>query len=256
MPVLRSSVVEAPCGLGSLRWCAACSGTRPLGWHRCRVCDGVVSGQGSSVVAVVHQSCQVRAAAFPARPDRLFEDAEHEVGAHARARGPADDAAGAVAPVANAMWRGPDRVGTWANVDHLSSVRAGGGGVAAQYVLQPLGADPACPGRCRTAPVPTPEWPGPRRRRSFRPRRRRTPAFSRAGATGPHESRGRDRSCTPTASAWSADPAQAPELPVLGFDAGAQISAMASTPRHGKKPWARLVGQHPGPRPTHRAPPR
>ena len=57
--------------------------------------SGVGDGQVlRSVVAVVDQALEVAAVAVLAPPDRLLQGAEHEVGVHAAAGGPADDAAG------------------------------------------------------------------------------------------------------------------------------------------------------------------
>ena len=97
--------------------------------------SGIVDGQVlRSAVAVVHHPLQVRAPAFLARLDRVFQGAKHEVGApRARAGGPADDAAGV--QVHDERRVAEPRPGRHVGeVDHPSAVRAGGGDVAAQQV--------------------------------------------------------------------------------------------------------------------------
>ena len=96
--------------------------------------SGVGDGQVlRSVVAVVHQPLQVRAPAFLARLDRVFQGAARVVGVHARAGGPADDPAGE--QVHDERRVAEPRPGRHVGeVDHPSAVRAGGGEVAAQQV--------------------------------------------------------------------------------------------------------------------------
>ena len=75
----------------------------------------------------MHQALEVAAPAVLARLDRLLQGAEHEVGVHAAAGGPADDAAGEqVHDEGGVAEPRPGRhVG---EVDHPAPVRAGGGG--------------------------------------------------------------------------------------------------------------------------------